>query len=69
MQNLILEVNAGIARLILNRPECLNSFNESLHQELASAFQQVSHDPDVRVILITGAGRAFCAGQDLRETS
>lgn len=69
MQTILIEKNAGIGRLILNRPHRLNSFNETLHQELASAFHTLSQDSEVRVIVITGQGRGFCAGQDLSESS
>ena len=69
MSIILIEKSAGIARICLNRPERLNSFNEALHQALADAFQDANQDPNVRVILITGTGRAFCAGQDLSETA
>lgn len=69
MQTILIEKNAGIGRLILNRPHRLNSFNETLHQELVSAFHTLSQDSEVRVIVITGQGRGFCAGQDLSESS
>ena len=61
------EVDAGIARLTLNRPDKLNSFTGEMHAELRSALDQVQDDPAVRVLVITGAGRAFCAGQDLAD--
>lgn len=64
-----LNLKHGIATLTLNRPTRLNSFTETLHQELATKFNQVSQDPKVRVIVITGQGRGFCAGQDLAETA
>ena len=57
----------GIARLTLNRPEKLNSFTAKMHEELRDALAQVRADQSVRVLLLTGAGRGFCAGQDLGD--
>jgi 2-(1,2-epoxy-1,2-dihydrophenyl)acetyl-CoA isomerase len=56
----------GIARLTLNRPERLNSFNARMHEELRAALAQAAGER-ARVLVITGAGRGFCAGQDLGE--
>ncbi len=53
--------------LTLNRPERFNAFNRQLHAELIEALRAADADPGCRVVLITGAGRAFCAGQDLTE--
>ncbi len=61
------EVDAGIARLTLNRPDKLNSFTGEMHAELRTALDRVQDDPTVRVLVMTGAGRAFCAGQDLAD--
>ena len=60
-------VEAGVARLTLNRPDRLNSFTIQMHGEVAQALDQVEASPDVRVLLLTGAGRGFCAGQDLSD--
>lgn len=61
------QIENGVARITLNRPDVLNSFN----REMASAFQSALHEAGeskvVRAVLVTGAGRAFCAGQDLDE--
>jgi 2-(1,2-epoxy-1,2-dihydrophenyl)acetyl-CoA isomerase len=57
----------GIARITLNRPERLNSFNDAMHAELRQALARVAADATVRVSLLTGAGRGFCAGQDLGD--
>jgi 2-(1,2-epoxy-1,2-dihydrophenyl)acetyl-CoA isomerase len=57
----------GIARIALNRPERLNAFSERLHEDLRDAIGTVRADASVRVLLLTGAGRGFCAGQDLSE--
>jgi 2-(1,2-epoxy-1,2-dihydrophenyl)acetyl-CoA isomerase len=60
--------NAGpIARITLNRPDRLNSFTTQMHGELRDALSRVAASGDARVLLITGAGRGFCAGQDLSD--
>ncbi len=59
--------NNGIARLILNRPERLNSFTVQMHEEVRKALESIEGNANVRVLLITGAGRGFCAGQDLSD--
>jgi 2-(1,2-epoxy-1,2-dihydrophenyl)acetyl-CoA isomerase len=59
------ELADGVAVVTLNRPDKLNSFNADLHRDLAAALDQAASDDAVRAILLTGAGRAFCAGQDL----
>jgi len=60
-------VEAGTLRITLNRPEKLNAFNPEVHRLLADALAQAESDPAVRCVLLTGAGRGFCAGQDLTE--
>ncbi len=57
----------GIARITLNRPERLNSFTRQMHAELRDALARVRADASARVLLLTGAGRGFCAGQDLSD--
>ncbi|RTL59717.1 MAG: 2-(1,2-epoxy-1,2-dihydrophenyl)acetyl-CoA isomerase [Hyphomicrobiales bacterium] len=59
----------GVTKLTLNRPDKLNAFNTTMHQELRAGFEQAASDPDCRVIVLTGAGRAFSAGQDLADSS
>ncbi|MDO5104060.1 MAG: 2-(1,2-epoxy-1,2-dihydrophenyl)acetyl-CoA isomerase PaaG [Lautropia sp.] len=54
-------------QLTLNRPDKLNSFNEDMHLALRSALTEAERQQDVRAILLTGAGRGFCAGQDLGD--
>jgi 2-(1,2-epoxy-1,2-dihydrophenyl)acetyl-CoA isomerase len=56
-----------VATITLNRPDVLNSFNRAMALEVQAAFGAVAGDPNVRAILLTGTGRAFCAGQDLAE--
>ena len=70
-QTIEFEQADGIAKLVLNRPDKLNSFNNLMHEELRSCLQSVSDDQRIRCLLITGNGRGFCAGQDLgdREVS
>ncbi len=65
--HLLFSVDAGIARLTLNRPDRLNSFNDAMHAEIRDALARVRADASVRVLLLTGAGRGFCAGQDLSD--
>lgn len=60
-------IEQGIATLTLNRPERLNSFTHAMHLEVRDALTRVEEDKSVRVLLLTGAGRGFCAGQDLND--
>jgi len=57
----------GVARVTLNRPDRLNSFTAQMHEELRDALAKVTTDASARVLLLTGAGRGFCAGQDLSD--
>ena len=66
-QTIIFERRAGVAHLTLNRPDRLNSFTVQMHGELADALDEVEADEGIRAILLTGAGRGFCAGQDLSD--
>jgi 2-(1,2-epoxy-1,2-dihydrophenyl)acetyl-CoA isomerase len=61
------ELAGGIATVTLDRPEALNSLEGRLKAELLAAIRQAGRDSTVRVVILTGAGRAFCAGQDLKE--
>ena len=56
-----------VVTITLNRPEALNAINRQLRQELGEAIVHFDQDPEARVAIITGAGRAFCAGRDLKE--
>jgi enoyl-CoA hydratase/carnithine racemase len=64
-ETIIYEVNEGILTLTLNRPEKLNAFTRQMMNEMIDAFDRADADDSVRVIVVTGAGRAFCAGADL----
>lgn len=66
---IIRTVDDGVAVLTLNRPEVLNAFNDELGQALLEAIRETSRDDEVRCIVITGAGRAFCSGEDLGALS
>ena len=64
--NILFDLTGGIARLTLNRPEKLNSFNRAMHAEVRDALGRVLRE-GARVLVLTGAGRGFCAGQDLAD--
>src|SRR5271165_3922485 len=61
------EQRGGYRVITLNRPQRLNAFSETMHQELRRAIDEAESDGGCRALLLTGAGRAFCAGQDLSE--
>ena len=61
------EARGAVALLTLNRPEALNSFTRAMHQDLWAALDRAEADPAVRALVVTGAGRGFCAGADLSE--
>lgn len=65
--SILLEIDQGVALLTLNRPDSLNSFNTEMHDQMRAALAQVRKDASVRVLVITGSGRGFCAGQDLSD--
>ena len=62
-----LDVADGVATLTLNRPDRLNSFTVAMHGEVRAALDAAAGDPSVRCLVLTGAGRGFCAGQDLSD--
>lgn len=64
---LLIEDNNRVRTLTLNRPDALNAFNEALYDQTTVALRAAAEDPDVAVVLLTGAGRAFSAGNDLVE--
>ena len=63
---LLYDVEAGIATLTLNRPERLNALGDTLRDDLHDAVTRAAEDPDVRVMIVTGAGKGFCAGGDVK---
>jgi 2-(1,2-epoxy-1,2-dihydrophenyl)acetyl-CoA isomerase len=65
--NILYTVEDGLARLTLNRPDKLNSFTVAMHLEVHAALDAAAADPAVRALVLTGAGRGFCAGQDLGD--
>lgn len=67
MNFILSDVQNGVMTLTLNRPERLNSFNDEMHRQLAEVLTQAERDDSIRCLLITGAGRGFCAGQDLND--
>lgn len=66
-ENIQFEIKDGIAQLTLNRPDKLNSFTQAMHLEVRAALETLQADRSVRVLVLTGAGRGFCAGQDLSD--
>ncbi len=66
-EQIIEDLTDGILTITLNRPNRLNAWTETMAQELIAAFDRADSDDDVRVVIITGAGRAFCAGADLEK--
>lgn len=64
-ENIRYELEGGIATITLNRPEVMNAFTPQMAQEVIAALDRVDADDDVRAVIFTGAGRAFCAGADL----
>ncbi|MDJ0684748.1 MAG: 2-(1,2-epoxy-1,2-dihydrophenyl)acetyl-CoA isomerase PaaG [Alphaproteobacteria bacterium] len=66
-ETITVTVEAGVAEITLNRPDKLNSFNTMMHRELRAALKQIAGDDTVRAVTLTGAGRGFCAGQDLSD--
>lgn len=68
MYNTILyNISEGICTITLNRPDVFNSFNEELSAEFIDALKKAGKDEQVRTVVITGAGKAFCSGQDLKD--
>src|SRR5262249_8054832 len=66
-QPILVERRAGYRVITLNRPQRLNAFTEAMHQALRRAIAEAEADDECRALLLTGAGRGFCAGQDLNE--
>src|SRR5438128_9252447 len=66
-ETIVFAIENGVARLTLNRPDKLNSFNVAMHLEVREALKRLASAEDARVLVLTGAGRGFCAGQDLAD--
>lgn len=66
---LIYQATGGICTITLNRPEVYNAINDQLSYDLQEAFRQATGDESVRVVVLTGAGKGFCSGQDLKSIS
>ncbi len=67
MTSLLVNDREGVRTFTLNRPEAFNSLTVELKESLRDALDDTATDPDVRAVVLTGAGKAFCAGQDLKE--
>jgi 2-(1,2-epoxy-1,2-dihydrophenyl)acetyl-CoA isomerase len=67
MALVLVSVEAGVQTITLNRPDKLNALNPEMHKELRKALERSRDEPGIRTVLLTGAGRGFCAGQDLTE--
>ncbi|SHT29712.1 enoyl-CoA hydratase/carnithine racemase [Mycobacteroides abscessus subsp. abscessus] len=66
-KSILYNVQNGIATITLNRPEVLNAFNDEMLEELLDAYDRIDEDDAVRIVVVTGSGRAFCAGSDLSQ--
>src|SRR5438270_9715705 len=66
-QQIAAEVDEGILTITLNRPERMNAWTETMARELIEAYDRADADDEVRAVIVTGAGRAFCAGADLER--
>ncbi len=69
MSDVQIEDRGPVRRIILNRPEVMNAITSEMLAELNEAFKSADDDPDVRVVVLTGAGRAFCSGLDLKQAA
>jgi 2-(1,2-epoxy-1,2-dihydrophenyl)acetyl-CoA isomerase len=68
-ESLLIEQDGGVLTITMNRPDVLNAFNDSMLEELGEAIEAAAKDDNVRCVVLTGAGRAFGSGQDLRTFS
>lgn len=67
MQHILFSIEQNVARITFNRPTVFNAMHHAMRQEVLRALNICEEDPDIRVVYITGTGKAFCAGQDLQE--
>ena len=65
--SVLYDVSGGVATVTINRPDAMNAADASVREGLLSSFSAAADDPAVRAVVLTGAGRAFCVGQDLKE--
>jgi 2-(1,2-epoxy-1,2-dihydrophenyl)acetyl-CoA isomerase len=66
-QTILASLSEGIFTLTLNRPDVYNAFNEQMTTDLQNALKEAAKNDDIRVVVVTGAGKAFCSGQDLKD--
>lgn len=66
-ETIITNVESGVFTITLNRPDVYNAFNEQLTTDLQTAFKEAAKNDEIRCVIITGAGKAFCSGQDLKD--
>src|SRR5882757_8261692 len=66
-ESILIDKRAGYRVITLNRPDKLNAFNEAMHEALGDAIADAEADESCRALMITGSGKAFCAGQDLND--
>ncbi|MCA9938368.1 MAG: enoyl-CoA hydratase/isomerase family protein, partial [Anaerolineales bacterium] len=66
-ETILFDVHEGVASITLNRPQSLNAFNDQMIAETTDAFKQAGRRADIRCVVITGSGRGFSAGQDLKD--
>lgn len=67
MPSVLISLEDGLQTITLNRPDTLNAFVPEMHKELRAALEQALDKPEIRAVLLTGAGRGFCSGQDLSQ--
>lgn len=66
---ILYDLRDGVATITLNRPQVYNAFNEQMHKELMDTLKRAERDSDARCIVLTGAGKAFCSGQDIKDVA
>ncbi|MFM8786219.1 MAG: enoyl-CoA hydratase/isomerase family protein [Bacteroidota bacterium] len=67
MSTVLLQTEEGVARITLNRPDVFNAFDDEQSYALQAALKEATRNDEVRVVVLTGAGKAFCSGQDLKS--
>jgi 2-(1,2-epoxy-1,2-dihydrophenyl)acetyl-CoA isomerase len=66
-ETILYQLEEGVLTIALNRPEVMNAYNQKMGDELYDAFKRAEEDDEVRAVVLTGTGRAFCSGQDLND--